>query len=490
MRNLLALSLLVSLNVSAQSADNMQRGEVWSTASAFNASAATKSFGTYLTPFSVNSPWNSRPVNPVLGTSVVVMPSVHVPYKYDPQITSRQISTGFFVAAASDPAVTVYPRTPQGITNTDVGGVVASVTIPRWPAGVVPAAGPDGHADIYDEVTGRIYSFWQLRETASGWTAENYSWSHIKGTGWGDPAHAKQGARATGAPTIAGLIRKHEINDGEPVYAHALSMTLAANSLSKTIGYVYPATATDHDLGANTGTVSAGTRLMLPADFQLSSSATADLKKVVETLKQYGAYVVDRNTDTPYNMHVEQGADISLGSSPAADLEKIRLALRPLISAEKWLDGNGMQTADALKPAANLNVLSMRGPWVRLYGAAAPGDNANGVYNSELQALELPTPTTTYAITARNTVQTGINRIPTWAKFVPGDRLRFWVYGTNNAKARMEIRSTNGTQIDSGMLGSNQYYDFVAPPGGEYWFSGLSGMGGPSMIQATLTKLP
>jgi hypothetical protein len=489
MRNLLALSLLVSLNVSAQGVDNTQRGEVWSTASAFNTAVATKTFGTYLTPFAVNSPWNSRPVNPVLGTSVVVMPSAHVPNKYDPQITSRQISTGFFVATASDPAVTVYPRSSQGITNTDVGGVVASVTIPRWPAGVVPAAGPDGHADIYDEVTGRIYSFWLLKETASGWTAENYSWTHIKGTGWGDPAHRKQGARATGAPTIAGLIRKHEINDGEPVYAHALSMTLAHNSLSKTIGYVYPATDTDHDLGTNSGTVSAGTRLMLPADFQLSSSATADLQKVVETLKQYGAYVVDRNTETPYNMHVEQGADLNLGSSPAADLEKIRLALRPLISAEKWVDGNGVQTADALKPAANLNVLSMRGPWNRLYGGAPEG-NVNGVYNSELQALELPAPNPGHPITTENKHITGI-KPPTWAQLLPGDRVRFWVYATGNGSVTMEIGSSTGAWINTGAIGSNQYYDFVWPAGAYYYLGVYQGSaGGPTLTQATLTKLP
>lgn len=490
MKKILALSVLLSLNVSAQTTGNVQGGQVWTTGAAFDAAAVTPAFGTYLTPFAANSPWNSKPLNPVLGTSVVVMPSVE---GWLPQIAQGEFSTGVFQAAKEDPPMTVYPRYSGGIMNPDVGGRVASITIPHWPASVVPAEGSDGHAEIVDATSGRIYSFWQLKNVDGQWKADQYSWSLLNGTGFGDPAHSNQGARAAGVPSMAGLIRKHEINDGQAVYQHALAMSLDYASLSPKIGYVYPATSTDWNYNVagdtykttNRGTIPDGTRMMLPADFQLAADATPDLRKVVETLKQFGAYVVDRNYGTPYFIYVERGSDFHLGEPDPLkkNLEQIRLALRPLVSAEKWVDGNGADTADALKPAANSNVLSMRGPWTRLYGGG------NGTFNSELQALEFPTPTSSYAITSQNSCK--LSDV-SWAKFSAGDRMRFWVYGTNKAKAQLRVMVGDyaNAVVLTQDVESNQYYDFVWPAGGWCIVTAVSGVGAPSLVQTTLRKLP
>lgn len=488
MKKVLALSLLLSSIISAQAATNVQTGQVWVTGAAFNPSVAAPAFGTFLRPFAANSPWNSKPVNPVLGTKVVVMPSEASPIHL-PQISSDKWSTAVFPTTKEDPPMTVYTNTWQsGISNLDAGTKPASIVIPHWPTGVTPATGNDGHADIVDVDSGKIYSFWQLQNVDGQWRASKYSWSPLNGTGFGDPAHSNQGPRAASVPTIAGLIRANEIKDGEPVYKHALAMSLDDASLSPTApSYVYPATSTDADIKTNHGTLSDGARLMLPADFQLSANATADLRKVVETLKQYGAYIVDKNMDTPYYIYVEIGSELDLGElNPLkADLEKIRLALRPLVSAEKWVDGNGVDTADALKAPASINLLSMRGDWVTKWGGG------KAVFNSELQALELPTPLGKNANHVEN-YGSGLTQNPAWAHVNVGDKLRFAVSSTNNARAQFEVLPPGSlvSIIDSKSLGNGEYFDFVWPAGGWYRMNIDSGMGAPSTVQATLTKLP
>ena len=55
-------------------------------------------FGTALRPFSAQSPWNSRPVEPVLDDWEIPKAS------YAPALESGKWSTGVFVCAPSDPS--------------------------------------------------------------------------------------------------------------------------------------------------------------------------------------------------------------------------------------------------------------------------------------------------------------------------------------------------------------------------------------------------
>ena len=230
-------------------------------------------YGTYLRPFAVNSLWNSRPVNPVFGTFVIPTSS------YFPAISSGAYSTGVFLAASTDQAMTVVgtgstATTTVGVADPDSGGSRV-VTIPRWPADVLPATGTDGHADIVDPITNIIHSFWQLKQVNGQWRAALYSWSKLSGNGWGDPAHYYQGARAVGIPASAGLIRKDELKDGLPTFPHALAMSLTFNALSDGVtnpAYVFPATSADNSASANTGAIPQGALLMLPPSFDSSGS--------------------------------------------------------------------------------------------------------------------------------------------------------------------------------------------------------------------------
>ena len=200
-------------------------------------------FGTFKQPFAADSPWNAIPVNPVLDSYVLP------PTRYYPFFGTGPYTTGVFEAKVDDPSVTVKGLSnPDGVWSTDDGSF-RNITIPRWPRDVLPASGTDGHADIVDAATGLVHSFWQLRKIDGQWRATQYAWTALGGRGWSDPAHNHQGARAAGVPTMAGLVRKHELDDGDTMFRHVLAMTLDGSALRK--GYVFPATAEDDNAPQN-----------------------------------------------------------------------------------------------------------------------------------------------------------------------------------------------------------------------------------------------
>lgn len=221
-------------------------------------------WGTSLKPFAANSFWNSRPVSPSLGSFVIPTSA------YPPKVGEGPYSLGVFVSKTSDPAATVYglPGT-KGIWDADSEVFRPSVTMLRWPADAAPATGSDGHLDIVDPHTGIVHSFFKLTKDGSGqWAAQQYAWTRIDGSGWGDPAHYYQGARAAGVPAMGGLIRKHEVADGDSMYRHALAMSLPFNALAPKPPYVFPATSADANAATpDTGGLPEGVLLMLPRSF-------------------------------------------------------------------------------------------------------------------------------------------------------------------------------------------------------------------------------
>lgn len=89
-------------------------------------------WGTSKTPFAVDSPWNSRPVEPVLAKTIIP------PSKYAPAIMTNGWSTGVFVSKDADPPVTVRGHAgSQGLWNPDAHAF-QDVTLPHWPSDVKP----------------------------------------------------------------------------------------------------------------------------------------------------------------------------------------------------------------------------------------------------------------------------------------------------------------------------------------------------------------
>lgn len=441
-----------------------------------HASAAARQWGTSDFPFAVDSPWNSRPVNPVLGG--VSIP----PAKYSPAILANGWSTGVFVGKETDlPATVRGHHGSKGLWNPD-DEAFRDVTIPHWPSDVEPATKSDGHAEIVDPVRGIVHSFWQLRRVDGQWTATQYAWTSLQGRGWGDPAHYFQGARATGVPTMAGLIRKHEVDDGAPMYRHALAMSLTDNALSPGPAYIFPATSADAGASRiNRGSIPEGALMMLPPSFDAGRLSDARIRKIAETLKTYGAYVVDRNDGTPFVIYAEIGSGLDTGGSgwnrkAAADLELIRSSLRQVVSAENWQDALGRSFVSDKR----LNLLSMRGPWHVVEGGK------KGVFDSWTQSVRFPS-------TSARTVQ--VKYFPAaltnvyWAKPVAGSRYLLSAATTGGAKLRLRLTdpATGRHIVDSGEMSDGGNYRFAWPNGQpKVALYAIAGIVEPSSVRADL----
>jgi hypothetical protein len=418
---------------------------------------ATGKWGNYERLFAVDSPWNSRPVNPVLGPNQIKKPLYNP--TWTPVVDDGAYSLGVFMASRSDPAMIVYGRTgTAGVSDPD-SGQVRNITIPHWPANVVPATGYDGHADIVDTDSGIVHSFYYLRNVNGKWTASMYSWSRVDGRGWGDSAHWSQGVRASGVLPSAGLIRRHEIANGKPNYEHALAMSLPSHTLANGVSapaYIYPATVADSTANTNTGVIPLGALIMLPTSFNTSTITNLNLRKVAETLKIYGAYVVDRNYDTPFAMNVEIGANFNLmpngwDGKVATDLESIRAALRQVTGASSWLDGDG----NPRKAPAPNNILSMRGIW-----QIPTGGVGAGAFDTWQQAVVFP-------YTTRKLTQINYAKLSTviWSKPVAGTSMRFTSVTTNGATVRLQVKVGSTVTIDTGYMPNGASTSFAWPQG-------------------------
>lgn len=413
--------------------------------------AKAAEFGTYQQPFAANSLWNSRPVEPTFAGDVIPTSS------YYPSISTGAYSTGIFLAAANDGPVTVKgPSGKKGLLNAD-DETYHDVTIPRWPASAAPASGSDGHADIVDPVTGIIHSFWQLKKEGTQWVATQYAWTRLDGSGWPEPGHYYQGARATGVPAAGGLMRIHEVADrSAPYYPHALCLSLTTNGLSANPTYVFPATTADWNAATvNTGAFPEGSLLMLPPSFDTAQITDADLRKVAETLKRFGAYVVDTNVGTPFSIYAEIGSDINLhrngwNTDNANQLQLIRANLRRVTGAKGWIDGNG----NAFTPEKNLNLLSMRGNWTLQSGTVA------GAYQSWEQAVVFPATTTPSQVVNYNS--NNLHPV-SWALPTAGVSYKLTARTTGGGKLRLTVvdkGNGNKTLVDTGFLDNGQSATF------------------------------
>jgi hypothetical protein len=442
--------------------------------------ANVSKFGQYEQPFSADSLWNSRPIDPNFADSQIPT-SV-----YYPAVQEGKFSTGFFLSKPTDPQITVKGTSgTKGLWDPDAESFRPDITIPHWPADVVPAAGGDGHADIVDRDTGIIHSFYQLRNVDGKWTATQYAWTDLNGRGWGDPAHYFQGARATGVPAGAGLIRKHEVNDGDSMYRHALAMSLTNNALSPNPAYTFPATSADGFASSkNTGVIPEGALLMLPSSFNVDSLKSPELKKIANTLKTYGAYIVDANFGTPFVIYVENGSGFNLHkngwNSPAGfELHKIREALRQVTSTKGWMDGNGQ----LFLPSKNLNMLSMRGQW------QLKSEGELGVFDTLQQAVVFSK--TAARITQVNSSGRGVSHT-SWALPQQGKKYNLHAVTKGGGKLRFQIfdKILKKLTFDSNELSNGQTITFEWPSQDfQPIVTAISGVGKSSSVSGTLIEI-
>lgn len=411
---------------------------------------STTGWGTYYRMFSTDSPWNARPIRPKLGTFELRKPVINP--GWIPAVDDGPYSLTVFKATSNDTPMTVY-----NVSDPD-SAKYRNIVLPHWPAGVTAASGSDGHADIVDTQTGIIHSFFQLKYVGGKWTASMYSWSRVNGRGFGDAVHWSQGARASGVPASAGLIRRHELNDGAEYYHHALAMALPSQSLANGItqpSYVFPATTADNTASTNTGAIPLGTRMMLPASFNASTITSPALRKIANTLKLYGALVVDRTFDTAYSIYVENGANFTLmpngwDTRVVDDLERIRAAMRPVLYGESWVDGDG----NSFENTDRAGVLSMRGEWQVQGGGSGPGG-----FDTWQQALTFPY---TEKKLSRVNYSTGASHV-SWSALKAGEKMRFTSVASGGATIRLQVKVGTALYFDSQYLGNGSSVTFTWP---------------------------
>lgn len=443
-------------------------------------------FGTYERPFAADSFWNSTPVNPTFSTYVIPN-SVYSPAVYGPAY-----SASCYFADATNQSVTLKIGPGfGGIHDRDAEALLSQVTIPHWPEDVIPASGADGHADVIDVENKVIHSFYKLKKVNGEWTTLLYAWSPLDGRGWGDPAHFYHGGRATGIAACAGMIRKHEVNDGDSMYRHALALSITDNALSKS--YVFPATSTDADTSNYTGVIPEGAFLMLPPSFDTATIKTPLIKKIANTLKTYGAYVVDRNYGTPYFIYAEIGAQTWVsGNQYYIDLAALQSALRVVTSVQGWVSGNGVN----YQAKKNLNILSMRGPWARGYNYLPDSEKCTttcdqlGKFNSYNQAVEFEA--VDEVVVQSNSSGRSVSTID-WAKPKKGNRYELTAKTTGGAKLRFVIRNpqkNDAVIYDSNNLADGQKVTFTWPLD-DYGITVIatSGIGVESSVSGNLVKL-
>jgi hypothetical protein len=438
-------------------------------------------WNSYERPFSARSPWNIRPAVPTFGTATVPASL------YYPAVQQGAYSNGAFKARTTDAAMVVYGNNSKGLWNPDTETYSTSVTIPRWTADVIPASGLDGHAEIVDPVNNVVHSFWQLRQQGNRWEATQYAWTPLNGRGTGNPAHYFQGARAAGLSTLGGLIRTHEVNDGADRYAHALAISMTFNGLGT--GYVWPATATDSNAAStNTGQVPMGARLMLPPGFDAASVTTPALRKIVNTLQSYGGLVVDRNHGTPFVIYVENGAPLNLhpngwNATAAAELDRIRAALRPLASAGGWVDGLGR----VFQQEEPLPLLSMRGTWTRSVPANGL-PSLVGAFDTWQQALVFPA--SSQVIEQANWTGRAWAGIE-WAAPKVGASYQLSSVATGGGQVRVQIRqrSTGSVAWDSAWLGHGETVRFAWPLASDFHVVTMARSGGQGVVSTVRGEL-
>lgn len=440
--------------------------------------ANSADFGTFDKPFSATSLWNSKPVAPVFDDFVIPTS------KFFPAVQDGKYSTHCYLAKASDgPMIVKGTIGKKGIYDADAENFSEQITIPHWPSELLPAEGTDGHADIFDTTSGIIYSFWQLKKNEGMWRATHYGWMPLNGSGWGDPAHYHQGSRATGIASCAGIIRSFELYDGQDMYNHALALSLTDSALSDIPSYTYPATVSDGNTSMNTGLIPEGALLMLPPEFDTALLNTPELKKIANTLKVYGAYVVDKNYGTPYLIYAEIGSGLKMHKGiwdvrAAQELQKIRQSLRMVRSTSGWLDGNGQP----FTPNKNLNLLSMRGPWVasngKPLGKFVPSQQA-----VVFQKTDSPVIQSNYSDRSMPAID--------WAKPQKGQRYTLKAMTTGGASLRFKIidKETKKQVYDSRDLQNNESVTFEWPVDSFYpLVTVTSGVGDASSARGILLR--
>ena len=150
-----------------------------------------------------------------------------------------------------------------------------------------PAPDADRHGIVVDPVNRKLYEFYRLTKTDSGWTSEQASVfdlasNKLRPDGW-------TSSDAAGLPIFPAVVRYDELERGK--IEHALRVTFKNTRRA----FVHPATHfASRKTDANLPRM--GERLRLRRDFD-TSGFSPEVKTILEALKRYGMLNADNGID-------------------------------------------------------------------------------------------------------------------------------------------------------------------------------------------------
>jgi hypothetical protein len=226
------------------------------------------------------------------------------------------------------------------------------------------------------------------------------------------------------------------------------------------------------------------------------------LRKVANTLKKFGARVVDQNDGVPFFIYVENGSGYNImGNDPSGwnwavveDLHRMREALRMVTGAERWVAG-AINGVEATLPAPTpQNVMSMRGPWRLMSETDYRSTNAGGAeYDTWSQSLKFPA--SAEPIKLINSGGRTVSKV-TWAEPKSGEKVQITAKATGGAKLQfiiwgwVQARNRSEQFYDTDPLGDGESRTLILPPGWWCTFYAESGGGGvPATLSGTMIKV-
>lgn len=254
-------------------------------------------------PFSKNSPWNTpiesnARLDPYSDLMIKNLKEKGLRLKAD----SRKWSIPLFVIdSAKSPKASVKSVSGTLPAHVDPNGDGIAEKLPM-PDNVWPDPEKDGHMLLVDPALMKTWDFSRLKRLSSGpvkWSATRVDIWDLKGGGFREPFAGARwwelGARGSGMPLIAGLIRMEEIEAGK--IEHSLAVATPVNLKSTREGggkeLCSPASRTD-GTGVGSWFIPVGARIQLDPALNIDSlDISAPTKVIARALQKYGAFVAD-----------------------------------------------------------------------------------------------------------------------------------------------------------------------------------------------------
>lgn len=196
---------------------------------------------------------------------------------------------------------------------------------------------------------------------------------------------------------------------------------------------------------------------MLPTEYDTTSIRNPKLRKVADTLKVFGGYVVDRNVGTPFTAYVEYGSNVKLhaggwDNEVARELDRMRSGLRWVVETGGWLDALGRP----MEMDRRLNLLSMRGPW-------RPERNGGRLGSFETWRQAVVFAAESEAGMQVNSSGRSLQPVA-WARPVAGEKYRLTAQTTGGGRLRLQLFTQRRDEVfDSGELDDQKSVTFDWP---------------------------